>query len=282
MRTSIVIPVLLGAGAIAHPHFKLNNPLAHVHHKRQQPAEVLTKVVGGEVEIEDVYVSTVYGNNPPTAPTVTPSVTPAVAPERLVAPVQPQKEEDHAPAPAPVSVTPTSTPPAPASTTPPPAASSTPASTGGNDGAPTSGGKSILESANKFRSLMGFPTFTYSSTLGANAAKTNNDDGANTMTHELNPGSMAQCIAEVDNTSGTAQWSSFELTYLAWLCEIPDSRLGDDCNQMLQATNMQMNYADPGHAQILRNPQYTKMGCNYMDSTQHQANFAGMYTCDFA
>ena len=128
---------------------------------------------------------------------------------------------------------------------------------------------------------MGFPLFTYSSTLQANSAKTNNDDGANSMTHELNPGSFAQCIAQVDNTSGGGGYTPFELTYLAWLCEIDDSRLGDSCKAMESATNMIVNKADPGHAQILRNPQYSQMGCDYKTSTEQHANFAGMYTCDF-
>ena len=131
---------------------------------------------------------------------------------------------------------------------------------------------------------MGLPTFTYDSTLGANSAKTNNDDGANSMTHELNAGSFAQCIAQVDNNSGGGGFTPFELTYLGWLCEIPDSRLGNDCSAMESATNMQINYSDPGHANILRNVvgTYTKMGCNYMASTESHANFAGMWTCDFA
>lgn len=127
---------------------------------------------------------------------------------------------------------------------------------------------------------MGFPVFTYSSQLDANAAKTNNDDSANHMIHELNSGSMAQCIAEVDNTSGDGTYTPFELTYLAWLCEIPDSRLGSGCDAMKAATHMVLS--DTGHAEILRNPQYTKMGCNYLTSTEHHDNFVGEYTCDFA
>ncbi len=284
MRTSIAIPILLGAGAIAHPHFKLNNPLAHVHHKRDQPFKVITTTIGNQVEIEDFYVATVYGNSPPPAPTTTAAPIVAAAPEKLaVAPVQQPKQEEHqysAPAP---SVTPSITPvapaPAPVSTSAAPVQSIAPSS-GGDDGAPKSGGKSILESANHFRSLMGFPVFTYSSQLDANAAKTNNDDSANHMIHELNSGSMAQCIAEVDNTSGDGTYTPFELTYLAWLCEIPDSRLGSGCDAMKAATHMVLS--DTGHAEILRNPQYTKMGCNYLTSTEHHDNFVGEYTCDFA
>ncbi|KAL6721358.1 hypothetical protein ACLMJK_000461 [Lecanora helva] len=291
MRSSIAIPVLLGAGAIAHPHFKLNNPLAHVHHKRQDPVKVITTTIGNQVQIEDIFVSTIYGNAPVAPPTVTPVPNaPAAAPKKLeVAPVQNkpaapvvQHENLHVehhdpPAPAPVSTPPpASTPVASA-----PVESSAP-STGGNDGAPQSGGKSILESANKFRTLMGFKPFTYSQQLDGNAAKTNNDDGSNSMTHELNSGSMAQCIAQVDNKSGGSGFTPFELTYLGWLCEIDDSRLGTMCDTMKDLTHMKVDKSDPGHAQILRNPAYSQMGCNYMDSTQQHDNYAGQYTCDFA
>lgn len=126
---------------------------------------------------------------------------------------------------------------------------------------------------------MGFPTFTYSSTLEANAAKTNKDDGGNSMTHELNPGSMAQCIAQGDDTKSSGSYTPFELTYLGWLCEITDSRLGDSCNVMESATHMQIT--DDGHAKILRTTGYTQMGCNFIESTAGNS-YGGLWTCDFA
>lgn len=299
MRTSIAIPVLLGAGAIAHPHFKLNNPLAHVHHKRQQPVKVVTTTIGNQVVVEDIFVSTIQLGGSPPAPTTTqpPEV---AAPEKMaapknleVAPVDYQNNYENnyhsyhhhsSPAPAPVPTTTpvaepvqTSDAPAPVTTSAAPVQSSQPS--GGNDGAPVSNGKSILESANHYRSLMGFPEFTYSSKLGANAAKTNEDDGANSMTHELNPGSMAQCISQADDTKASGNFSPFDLTYLGWLCEISDGRLGGDCDVMESATHMQIT--DTGHAEILRDPKYTQMGCNYLDSTQH-LSYKGLWTCDFA
>ena len=297
MHTSVAISVLLGAGALAHPHFKLNNPLAHVHHKRQQPVEVVTTTIGNQVVVEDIFVQTItQGGNPPqaAAPTSSSSV---AAPERIVVaapkkqqvdPVQQNDYLNYHPNPIPVSTTPiaqpapTSTPPppAPSTTAPAPAQSSQPSQpSGGNDGAPTSNGKSILASANKYRSLMGYPEFTYSSKLGANAADTNQADGANSMTHKLNSGSMAQCIAQGDDTLGSGDYSPFDLTYLGWLCEISDGRLGNDCNVMESTTHMIIS--DDGHAKILRDPSYTQMGCNYLESTQH-LSYKGLWTCDFA
>jgi len=290
MRTSIVIQVLLGAGALAHPHFKLDNPLAHVHHKRQQPAKIITTTIGNQVEVIDEFVQTVYG--PPSSSTPAPTTTAIVAaPEKLaVAPVNnvhyeaPKAAENVVPASiTPVSITPVSVTPTPTSTPPPVQSSAAPVvSTGGSDdGAPLSGGVSILDTANKYRALMGYSSYEYNSTLAANSAKTNHDDGADVMTHELNPGSFAQCIAEVDNNAGADGLSPFELTYLAWLCEIKDARIDSLCTQMLAATNMKIDYADPGHAQILRSTTYSQIGCNYLTSTQSQTNFAGMWTCDF-
>lgn len=278
MRASIFVPLVFGAGALAHPHLKLGNALAHVHHKRDQPVEIKTIVEGGVVDVEDVFVKTVYANGaaPPAAAVVTPP--PVVKVVAAPAPVS------TTPAPAPVPVkadyhvqSPPENTPAPTSTpAPAPAPSPAPA----NDGAPTSGGKSILDSANYFRKLQGYPPFTYSSQLEANSAKTNKDDGGNSMTHELNDGSYAQCIAEGNDSTTSGQWSPFDLIYLGWLCEIPDSNL--DCAAMETATHMLVNTGDPGHAQILRTEGYTKMGCNYIVATEKQPNYEGLWTCDFA
>lgn len=316
MRASVVIQVLLGAGALAHPHFKLDNPLAHLHHKRNQPVNVVTTIVGNRVEIEEIFVQTVWGPaiTSTIAPTSTPAVVAVAAPEKLaVAPVannqnlnQNSDQEGnqnwngdnqdwttwihHSSAPAsitsaaatPASVTPVSIRPSvtPVSVTPVQSSAAS-APTSSNDGAPQSGGVSILETANKYRAMFGFPAFSYNSTLAANAAKTNADNGANVKNHELNAGSFAQCIAEVDNNAGSNGLSPFELTYLAWLCEIPDAKIGVVCKEMLDATNMQIDYSDPGHAEILRSTSYSTIGCNYLTSTQHHDNYAGMWTCDF-
>ena len=102
------------------------------------------------------------------------------------------------------------------------------------------------------------------------------------MTHELNAGSYAQCIAEGDDTTSSGSWSPFDLIYLGWLCEIPEANLGDDCDVMHAATNMYVNTTDPGHANILRTQSYTQMGCNYQAATEYHANYKGLWTCDFA
>ena len=285
MRASIFVPLVFGAGALAHPHLKLGNALAHVHHKRDEPVVIKTIIQGGVVDVEDVFVKTVYANGatPPAPAETTPPVVNVVAsPAPVTTTAAPApvviKADYHVQSPS-ESATPTDT-PAPTST-PAPAPAPSPVTPAG-DNAPTSGGKSILESANYFRKLQGYPPFEYSSQLEGNAAKTNKDDGGNSMTHELNDGSFAQCIAEGNDSTTSGSWSPFDLIYLGWLCEIPEASLTDACSAMEAATHMLVDTNDPGHAQILRTEGYTKMGCNYIVATEHQPNYEGLWTCDFA
>ena len=290
MRVSIFVPLVFGAGAIAHPHLKLGNALGHLHHRRDQPELIKTIVQGDVVDVEDVFVKTVYADG---AAAPAPAATPAPVVDYVAAP--PVVTHTAAPAPAPVKVqedyhvqsppeNPAPSPaPAPASTpAPAPAPSPSAAPSTSDDGAPLSGGKSILESANYFRNLQGYPSFTYSTTLEGNSAKTNQDDGGNSMTHELNAGSYAQCIAEGDDSTTSGSWSPFDLIYLGWLCEIPEANLGDDCSVMEAATHMFVNTTDPGHANILRTASYSQIGCNYMAATESHDNYQGLWTCDFA
>lgn len=301
MRTSIVISVLLGAGALGHPHFKLNNPLGHLHHHKRQdgPSEVKTYVENGRVIVDDIFIKTVYGNSVPApspaaaaapvnekvavpAPVVTVTAAPVQAQQKWAKPQQKQEEHPQQqqqqpkpqpkPQPAPDSVT--SVAAAPVQTQP--------ASSGGsNDGSPMSGSKSLLQTANYFRNLQGYNDLEYDSTLQGNAAKTNTADGGNEMKHELNAGSLAQCIAEGHDSTTAGDLSPFDLIYLAWLCEIPEPNLGTMCATMKTATGMSDHTSDPSHAKILRTASYTKMGCNFLEST-NKASYGGLWTCDFA
>lgn len=311
MRTSFVISVLLGAGALGHPHFKLNNPLGHLHHHKRQggPQEVKTYVENGRVVVDDIFIKTVYGNGV-TAPSPVAAAAPvnekvAVAPEVVVtaAPVQvhqewakPQQEQENHPhqyqqqqkqaynAPVPATVVVSTTPVAasvPVQTQATAPASGSTSSGGSGDGSPMSGSKSYLTSANYFRQLQGFNKFVYDDTLQSNSVKTGIDNGGNQMKHELNAGSFAQCIAEGDATSGSGDLSPFDMIYLGWLCEIPQANLGDMCLTMTNTVHMNITAGDVGHANILRTASYTKMGCSFQTATEPQ-NYVGQWTCDFA
>lgn len=306
MRTSIVISVLLGAGALGHPSFRLNDPLSHLHHHKRQgaPAEVKTWEENGRVIVDDIFIKTVYGNSVP-APSPAAVAAPvaekvAVAPVHIVtaaaaaaAPVQvheeyaqshheeapPQQQEQQQKAPV-VETTPVA---APAATVQTQAASSAPSSSDGSgDGSPTYGGKSILATANHYRKLQGFNDFTYDGTLQSNSAKTLYDNGANHMTHELNSGSFAQCLAEGSTTASAGDLKPFDMVYLGWLCEIDSSDIMEDCQTMNSTIHMGVDFADPeGHANILRTAAYTKIGCAFQTATETQT-YSGLWSCDFA
>lgn len=77
-----------------------------------------------------------------------------------------------------------------------------------------------------------------------------------------------------------------DLLYLGWICELSDKISGFPCSDATAATHMDAN-GETIHAQILMNPQYTKLGCNFMDATDAASQvfpdvYQGMLTCDVA
>ncbi|KIX01509.1 uncharacterized protein Z518_09235 [Rhinocladiella mackenziei CBS 650.93] len=155
------------------------------------------------------------------------------------------------------TATPTPTPAAeePATTTEAPAATTT-ADSGSTDG--------YMGIVSKWRSAGGLPALTQDSTLEGNALKTATDSGG-TLTHELNPGTMAQVLAP-----GNAD--NFESVYVGgWLCEIPTlPGLDGICDTLAQGWN---HAGQTGHAEILTSTSYTKIGC---------ALASGIWACDLA
>ena len=175
--------------------------------------------------------------------------------------------------------------PATAEQTPPAAADSSaapytpPASSGSDSGsdsgasapaasAPStgsSGGSGYIAIVNEWRGKMGLPSLTQDSTLEANAIKTSKDAGTS-LTHELNPGSMAQVLAPGDA-------SNFESVFVGgWLCEVPSlPGLGSSvCNSASQGWD---HGGQTGHADILSSTTYTKIGCGLDPS---------IWACDLA
>ena len=316
MRTSLILSVLLGAGVIAHPHFKLNNPLAHSHHRRQDPiisVEYLENAQGQTTEVLDIVeaMSTVYvgGASPPTP---VPAAQPVkAAPEVNVkadchvqaqanshpggngqAAAQNQNPKVQAPAPAPKPAPAPAAAPAPAPESAPVKEqdpSPPPPSSSGGSGA-TVGGQNILDVANKWRSKQGLPTFTWDDALATVSANTNIANGANSMNHHRVPPSLGQVIAEGSSTktasSSQGELGPIDLLWLDWICELSVKIPGFPCSDALGATNMD-TAGETIHAEILMNPQYTKLGCNYMDATDPGAQgpiqiYEGMFTCDVA
>ena len=104
---------------------------------------------------------------------------------------------------------------------------------GSTDGSPLSAGDSMLTDINYWRNAYGKPSLTWSNELADAARNTGTLDGgssANEVHHN------AQMAAEViapgsDTTMGKdlQGHSPFEISYISWLCEVPDGRLGDLC-----------------------------------------------------
>ena len=308
MRTSLFLSVLLGAGVIAHPHYKLNNPLAHHRHRRQDPilaVEYFKNAQGQTTEVLDIVeaTSTVYvgGASPPTPVAAAQPVEAASevnvkadyhvqAAAQNQQPKKAERPEVPAPAPAPKAAPEPAPAPAPA---PKPAPvkekPASPPSSSGGSGA-TVGGQNILDVANKWRSKQGLPTFTWDEALATVSANTNAANGANSMTHHRVPPSLGQVIAEGSSTktasSSQGELGPIDLLWLDWICELSGEIPGFPCSDALGATNMDTN-GETIHAEILMNPQYTKLGCNYMDATDPAAQgsmqiYQGMFVCDVA
>ena len=196
---------------------------------------------------------------------------------------------------------PTSTPPAPTSTvepssTPEPETSSTPQPTptpqpiqqptSQSDGSPKSAGVSLLSIVNKWRGKYALSSLAWSDTLTNNALKTGTDDDGVNQKHELNPGSMAQVITPGMQTAyGDIVVSPFELSYVAWLCEVSsDPQLKSDNTDYckLVADHLFMSYDSTGHHDILNSPSYQNIGCAFAanPSAGTDTPYQGLWICD--
>ncbi len=305
MRTSLVLSVLLGAGAIASPHYKLNNPLAHHHHHKRQghvvEVEYLENAKGQVTEVLDIVeaMTTVYvGGAPAPSPPAAAQPNEAAAevnvkadyhaPAQHQQPKEAERPSHPAPAPAPKAAPAPAPKPAPAPA-PAPAPKAAPPPSSGGSGA-VIGGQNVLDVANKWRSNQGLGTFTWDDGLAGVSANTNTANGANSMTHHNVAPSLGQVIAQGSSTlkgpSSQGELGPIDLLWLGWICELSGQIPEFPCSDATAATHMNAE-GDTMHATILMNPQYTKLGCNYMDATDPGSQvfpdiYQGMFTCDVA
>ena len=153
-------------------------------------------------------------------------------------------------------------------------------------GPPTSGGVSIIDTINKWRSLYNVNSLSWSDQLAANAQKTGDDNHGETENHELNPGSFAQVI-----TPGAQSFNNdlrgdtpFELCFVGWLCEVPsDSQLQsgtDQCALVKEVLNLV--FSGTGHHDILTSSNYKSVGCAFTQNPNAQPGspYQGLWVCD--
>lgn len=215
-----------------------------------------------------------------TSTTPPPSVTPSVTPKpKSITPTTTSKPKSTTPPPPP----PPSTTPTPAPT-PEPVVQSTQ-----SDGSPLNGGVSLLSTCNKWRKQYGLPLFKWDSQLEKNALKTGTDGRGQNQVHQLNPGTMGQVITPgmVTKYGGDLGGDTpFELSYVAWLCEVPSDKLKADGKDQckLVSDNLHMYYTDTGHYDILTSTSYSKIGCAFADNPDKDNNtpYQGLWVCDVA
>jgi hypothetical protein len=167
-----------------------------------------------------------------------------------------------------------------------PVSTSAPATQSGSDGSPLSGGVSLLTTANKWRSIYDLPSFTWDEQLERNALKTGVDGGGVNQVHQLGPGTNGQVITPgVSTPSDELQgYTPFELSYVAWLCEVPSDKLKtggvDGCALVRQ--QLFMTYSSTGHFDILTDPKYTKIGCAFAPNPNAPSDspWTGLWVCD--
>ena len=236
MRTStIVLSALLGAGALAHP--TLHN--LHLHLKRGEWKEIQDWNQGNVHYEKFEYVDDASA---PSAPAPKP---------------QTESKNKVADAKANVQAQPTTTSPPVQSSTPPPS----------NQG---SSGNSVLDTVNSMRaqwipSLKDHP-FAWSDQLASNVQETIDgaEDGGKVMQHpsKLPPGTFGQVLAQ-----GQDGQEGLQNAMLMWMCEEPQGSI--PCNSGNENKNVEKG--GTGHADILKNTQYTKIACKFSVS---------VWTCD--
>lgn len=262
----------------------------------------MTSTIGNEVIVEDIKAVTVTvnaGHLPSSQPVI-----PLPIPEKLAV---------EAPPAAPLSVTPIAiptrtSPSPPASSTPvvAPAAAPAPApaasSSGGSDTfwatspmSPLSGGrgaKDVLTQANHWRNQWkGLPPFTWSSILANNSYMTamnfefTDPNPMNAMQHKLYTGSTTQCESQPHWTAVTSQGlTPFELAFLHWICERPNSNIIEGCNGLYDPYVPRLfprPDSDTRHADIIGGT-VSQIGCYFRDHGGAGVSNTGIWTCDFA
>jgi len=159
-----------------------------------------------------------------------------------------------------------------------------------------SGDKSILSIVNKYRSKYGLDTLEWDDQLVGNSQKTTDYNHGSTEKHELNPGSMAQCLTPGFSTAAPSMnlhgATPFEMAYLSWMCEKSSDRElsaaengGVDLCAMIKGSNsvMHMELSELGHYNILVSKKYKKVGCAFTSNpNSHEDMWTGLWGCDFA
>lgn len=290
MRTSTILFSLFLAGAICSPMMK--REIVYEEEVVYQTVTITYDGSGPQYRRHSTSTTSLTPTVTPEIASVTPEITSdtpeaeftSTTPPPSVTPSVTPKTEITTSPPKPKSTTPPSTTPTP---TPTPEPVAQPQASTESDGSPTNGGQSILGTCNKWRKQYGLPTFKWDSQLEKNALKTGTDGRGQNQVHQLNQGTMGQVITPgmVEKYGGDLGGDTpFELSYVAWLCEVPSDKLKADGKDQckLVKDNLHMYYSDTGHYDILTSTSYSKIGCAFADNPDKDNNtpYQGLWVCD--
>ncbi|KAL8962023.1 MAG: hypothetical protein Q9193_001512 [Seirophora villosa] len=151
----------------------------------------------------------------------------------------------------------------------------------------SSGDNSIIATINKWRSTFDADALSWSQDLVNAAANTGSlNGGGATMQHHA-PKGAAEVIAPGSDTAkdqDLQDYTPFEISLIAWLCEKPGDKMGDSC--AFQNNIMKVSNADSenptGHHDILVDNQYSQIGCAFTRNPNADDWFGsqGLWVCD--
>lgn len=120
-----------------------------------------------------------------------------------------------------------------------------------------------MATVDEWRGKLGLKALKYDSNLEQNALKTARD-GNGKMVHWLGPGTFGQVLAPGD------AGDFYHCFVGGWLCELPNMA---GMNGVCAEASQGWYYTSTGHAEILTDAKYSKIGCG---------NVGGIWACDVA
>ncbi|MCJ1439545.1 MAG: hypothetical protein MMC23_000024 [Stictis urceolatum] len=292
MRYSVIVPALLAASSMAAPAVKVVTDIQVVHltvtagtPEASAAAQPHPAAPQGDAYVQQSKPAAKkhghkHFHSSKAKPVVVTTYAPAPAPVQTYAPApapEPVTTQQAAPAPAPIP----SSSPAPA-----PAPSASPSeSSSGDSGIPQSGGKSVLDTFNKYRALYSMKPATWSASLAQNAYDTGKGGNGVQQKHVLpqltHPGSCGQVITPGSDKAqaGYGDFTPFDIAMLSWLCEKVDPQISSMCPIAVKANDM--TFVDTAHHDALTNSDYTQVGCAFYPNPNPTAGtpWNGLWTC---
>ncbi|KAL8679451.1 MAG: hypothetical protein Q9186_004281 [Xanthomendoza sp. 1 TL-2023] len=147
----------------------------------------------------------------------------------------------------------------------------------------------ILSTINGWRYALGANPLSWSQEMADAAANTGraNCGGGCGMNHHA-PKNAAEVISpgsDNDNGQNLHGRSPFEISYIAWICEVPSAQMGDACS-LVDVNNkdavMRITMNGRGHHDILVDNNYKKIGCAFTPNSNANEWFLGrgQWICD--